>query len=509
MATTLRLLLGDQLNQEHSWFKTRDDSVTYLLMELRQETDYVVHHVQKVVAFFAAMRRFAAWLEEDGHMVRYLKLDDPANTTDLSATITALIKAGGFSRFEYILPDEYRLDRQLADLTQILGIPCRSIDSEHFLSERNELSEFFGSRNYLMETFYREIRSRNGWLMLDGKPEGGRWNYDRENRKSLPAGQAVTAPKLFDHDLSLLNDMLAACRVETIGSIEAEHVVWPLDRSESLQLLDFFLKHCLADFGNYQDAMHSDHWSLFHSRLSFSLNTKMINPREVVERAISAYRQDPRISLPAIEGFIRQIIGWREFIRGVYWANMPAYATLNEFGHKRPLPDFYWTGATRMNCLRQAICQSLEYAYAHHIQRLMITGNFALLAGVDPGAVDRWYLGIYIDAIEWVEMVNTRGMSQFADGGLVATKPYVSSANYINKMSNYCRSCRYDHKQRTSRDSCPFNALYWNFLISHRERLAANHRMRMMYSRLDALGDEEKKLIIERAESCLADLDAL
>jgi deoxyribodipyrimidine photolyase-related protein len=235
----------------------------------------------------------------------------------------------------------------------------------------------------------------------------------------------------------------------------------------------------------------------------------MISPREVVEKTLEAYRRNDQISLPAVEGFIRQIIGWREFMRGVYWAQMPDYATMNALEHHRPLPDFYWTGDTGMNCLRYAITQSLETAYAHHIQRLMVTGNFALLAEIDPDAVDSWYLGIYIDAIQWVEITNTRGMSQFADGGIIATKPYVSSANYINKMSNYCSSCRYDHKQKSSKDACPFNSLYWNFLLSHKKFFASNHRMRMMYSRLEAMSSQDKSKLVNRAHDCLENLDAL
>ena len=505
----LRLVLGDQLNRNHRWFTAVDPAVTYLLMEMRQETDYVVHHIQKVVGFFAAMRRFSAWLRNNGHQVIYLELDDPANTQDLGSNINGLIEIHGFTRFEYLLPDEYRLDQQFNDLCRRLPIDSQWFDTEHFLTGRDDLGQFFGQKHYLMETFYRHVRRQYDWLMEGGKPAGGRWNYDRENRKALPKNKRVTRPKKFDHDVTELVDLLQSCKVETIGTIDPQHFIWPLDRDESLQMLDHFITHCLADFGAYQDAMHSDHWSLFHSRLSFSLNTKMISPQEVVERTLEAYGRDARLGLPAVEGFIRQIIGWREFMRGVYWAQMPDYASMNELDHHRPLPGFYWTGATQMHCLRQAITQSLQTAYAHHIQRLMVTGNFALLAGIAPEEVDRWYLGIYIDAIEWVEITNTRGMSQFADGGIIATKPYVSSANYINKMSNYCRSCRYDRTQKSSRDSCPFNSLYWNFLLSHKKYFAANHRMRMIYSRLEAMSEAEKSKLVARANECLDNLDTL
>lgn len=506
---TLRLILGDQLNRNHSWFSTTDSSVTYLLLEMRQETDYVAHHIQKAVGFFGAMRRFATWLKESGHQVIYLKLDDPVNTQDLPSNIRVLIESHGFSRFEFLLPDEYRLDQQLKDLCTELPIDSRCFDTEHFLTAREDLAQFFGQKHYLMETFYRHIRRRFNWLMEDGKPVGGRWNYDRENRKALPQNKQVPAPKEFDHDVTELVELLQSSGVQTLGSVAPQRFIWPLDRDESLQLLDYFIADCLADFGAYQDAMHSDQWSLFHSRLSFALNTKMISPQEVVEKTLDAYHHSNQLSLSAVEGFIRQIIGWREFMRGVYWAKMPDYASLNTLDHHRPLPHFYWTGDTQMSCLRHAIGQSLQTAYAHHIQRLMVTGNFALLAGIDPDEVDRWYLGIYIDAVQWVEITNTRGMSQFADGGIIATKPYVSSANYINKMSNYCRSCRYNHKQKSSTDSCPFNSLYWNFLLRHKNFFAANNRMRMMYKLMDKMSDAERSEIVARANSCLDNLDSL
>jgi deoxyribodipyrimidine photolyase-related protein len=509
MAKTLRLILGDQLNTKHSWFTATDDSVTYLMMEIRQEATYVTHHVQKVVAFFASMRNFARWLQSSGHQVHYLSLDDKKNKHTLVENITALIKQQGFERFEYLLPDEYRLDRQLQNLCEKLEVSTGAYDTEHFLTKREDLADFFGKKNYLMETYYRHIRKQNGWLMTADGPEGGRWNYDKENRKALPQKIKVIAPKEFSHDVSELVELIEDAGIKTIGCIVPDQFIWPLDRTECLALLKFFFSNCFRDFGKYQDALHADYWSLFHSRISFALNCKMIDPREVVDSAVEYYRKHDAISLAAVEGFIRQIIGWREFMRGVYWAKMPAYAQENRLNHDRPLPAFYWSGKTKMSCLKHAIDQSLQKAYAHHIQRLMITGNFALLAGVHPDAVDEWYLGIYIDAIQWVEITNTRGMSQFADGGVIATKPYVSSANYINKMSNYCQSCFYNYKERTENDPCPFNSLYWNFLIQHQEHFAANHRMRIMYSQVNKMAPAEKEKIIKQAETYLQDIDNL
>ena len=509
MKKTLRLLLGDQLNYKHSWFASPDDDITYLMMEIDQEMTYVTHHIQKIVAFLESMRNFAHWLRKGGHQVHYITLDDPQNKQSLADNITEQIEGNGFVRFEYLLPDEYRLDTQLQDVCQKLDIATAVFDTEHFITARSELDDFFGSKNYLMETFYRHIRKKNGWLMEADGPEGGRWNYDKENRKALPKNVEVVAPKEFSHDVSELVTRLRNAKIKTIGSIDPKHFIWPIERSECLSLLNFFFKYCFQHFGKYQDALHSEYWSLFHSRISFALNSKMIDPREVVDSAIDYYRKENSVPISAVEGFIRQIVGWREFMRGVYWAKMPAYAQINWLNHDRPLPAFYWSGKTKMACLKHAIEQSLQKAYAHHIQRLMITGNFALLAGVHPDAVDEWYLGIYIDAVEWVEITNTRGMSQFADGGVVATKPYVSSANYINKMSNYCQSCFYNFKEKTKHDPCPFNALYWNFLIHHEKKFAANHRMKMMYGMVHKMTPAEKESIIKQAETYLSDIDNL
>ena len=509
MASTLRLILGDQLNTKHSWFGSVDNEVSYVMMEIRQETDYVTHHIQKIIAFFASMRNFRDWLKERGHHVDYLTLDDPENHQDLSKNIHRFLKEGKYERFEYLLPDEYRLDQQLGKLCSSLDIETQGFDSEHFLTTRDDLAELFGDKKYLMETFYRHIRKQNKWLMEDGKPAGGRWNYDKENRKALPKGKEVVKPREFRHDVKEIVELLQSEGVSTIGEIDTEQFIWPLDRSECLTLLRFFFSECFADYGRYQDAMHTDHWSLFHSRISFALNSKMLSPREVVDKAIAYYEDHDEVDLAAVEGFIRQIIGWREFMRGVYWTKMPQYAKSNKLNHRRKLPEFYWTGKTKMNCLKHAICQSLQQAYAHHIQRLMVTGNFALLAGVHPDKVDEWYLGIYIDAIEWVEITNTRGMSQFADGGIFATKPYVSSANYINKMSNYCSSCHYSHKEKVDNTPCPFNSLYWHFLDRHRQKFEDNQRMRMMYSLLDKMDAAERRNIIKQAEKYLRNLDNL
>jgi len=501
MPKTLRLILGDQLNLNHSWFTVPDESVTFLLLEMRQETDYVAHHIQKVVAFFLAMRDFASELEAKGHQVLYFRLDDEQNSGGLDQMIPKLIQNLSFERFEYLLPDEYRLDLQLKSLCQNLNIATGTADTEHFLTSRVFLSEFFaGKKGFLMETFYREMRRKFDVLMDGKEPKQGQWNFDHENRATLKDKNLLKKPLTHPKEVKSILDMIQKSGVKTIGEIENLAFIWPTSRAESLEVLDYFCEHLLVYFGQYQDAMTTWDPFLFHSRLSFSLNTKMISPLEVVSK-VETYWENHReeISISQVEGFVRQIIGWREYMRGIYWAKMPEFAELNFFGHDRPLPSWYWTGNTKMNCLSKSISQSLEHAYAHHIQRLMVTGNFALLAGIDPAALDEWYLGIYIDAIEWVEITNTRGMSQFADGGIVGTKPYVSSANYIQKMSNYCGQCAYDAKKKTGHGACPFNSLYWNFYEVNRSKLEKNPRIGMAYRTLDKMHNKQE-LLAQAAE---------
>ncbi len=502
MAKTLRLILGDQLNYQHSWFSRVDDEVIYAMMEILPETEYVTHHIQKVVGFFAAMRQFCERMQQHGHRFFYLHLDDGDNLQSFEKNILKLIDKYKIQRFEYLLPDEYRLDQQLKTLVKKLDIPGAVHDTEHFLTGREEVAEFFKDRKtYLMESFYRRMRRKFNILMEDDQPLNGRWNYDTENRRSLPKNAQVPPPFEFQHDVSKIAEMLYRMGVKTIGSLDARQFPWPLNRREALQYVDFFLQQQLVNFGTYQDAMAIEHPYLFHSRLSFALNLKMLHPLEVVQKTVKYWEnQRPDIHISQIEGFVRQIIGWREFMRGLYWAEMPEYEKLNYFNHQNNLPKFYWTGQTNMNCLKQTIHQSLTKAYAHHIQRLMVTGNFANLAGVHPDRVDEWYLGIYIDALQWVEITNTRGMSQYADGGKVATKPYVASANYINKMSDYCKECYYDKSKRYGERACPFNSLYWQFYVRHRNLLDDNPRVGMMYRTLDKMEKAEVKKIREQAK---------
>lgn len=507
----LRLILGDQLNSHHSWFRQVDDAVTYVMMEVRTETDYATHHIQKIVGFFAGMRQFAKELDKAGHLVIYLRLDDPINLQCLGKNISQLILTEKFQEFNYQLPDEYRLDQLLKGFCDTLAIPFKVVDSEHFLSTREELGDFFkGKKTYLMESFYRFMRKKHSVLMGGDEPLTGQWNYDKDNRKKLPANHNCTPPLVFHNDVSEIADMLNQTDVKTIGAIDPRHFIWPVNRLQSLQLLDFFVKECLLLFGTYEDAMTPNEWSLYHSRLSFCMNTKMLSPGEVIDKAISYWTENSQIiHFNQLEGFVRQIIGWREYMRGIYWLKMPEFAQLNYFSHDAKLPQWYWNGDTRMHCLSHSIKQSLNYAYAHHIQRLMVTGNFALLAGVNPDEVDDWYLGIYIDAIDWVEITNTRGMSQFADGGITGSKPYVSSASYIDKMSHYCGTCYYKKNIKTGNRACPFNSLYWNFYDRHEKLLAKNPRIGMMYNVLHKMAPETQAALLKQADFYLKNIDEL
>lgn len=504
-------MLGDQLNARHSWYKEKDEVVTYAMMEVRSETDYVAHHIQKVLGFFQAMRNFSAALQKAGHNTIYLKISDSANEQSFSKNLKAIIEQGDYKRFEYQLPDEWRLDEELQSFCSSLDIETEAVDTEHFFTSREELKEqFVDKKQIVMESFYRKMRRKHGIMMVGDEPETGRWNYDAENRKKLPKGHEVVEPKLFSHDLSELLKEIEAAGVTSIGKVDAKNFLWPLTRKESQSLLDYFIENCLVHFGDYQDSMHQEEWSLYHSRISFSLNTKMLSPAEVIEAAIDHWKSnESEIDISQIEGFVRQILGWREYMRGVYWWKMPDFAQLNFFEHDRALPEWFWTGETKMNCMKQAISNSLDNAYAHHIQRLMVTGNFMLLAGIDPGEVDKWYLGIYIDAIEWVEITNTRGMSQFADGGIVGTKPYTSSANYISKMGNYCDHCHYSKTKKTGEKACPFNSFYWHFYDRHRSKLEKNPRIGMAYRTWDKMDAEKREGYLKQADHYLSSLSEL
>lgn len=509
---TIRLILGDQLNASHSWFKGIDEDCLYIVAEMLQETGYVKHHIQKVCAFFHAMESFATALNKAGHDCLHLTLDDTAKFSTFNDLITSLVKKYSASNFQYQLPDEYRLRNHFAEF-HAPAVEVSSCSTEHFLLPEEDFPKYFtANKHNRMESFYRKMRKRFDVLMIDDKPEGGQWNFDQKNRNKFKAADLkdIPEPLIFSNDVSYILKRLKKHKVQTIGRAES-NLLWPTSRKQAKELLDYFCQSCLPRFGYFQDAMtsNSEHkWSLYHSRLSFALNAKLISPKQVIDKAVEAYLANDDIDIAQVEGFVRQILGWREFVRGIYWTH-PAYHQKNYFNADRRLPDYFWTGNTKMRCLSEAINQSLDYAFAHHIQRLMVTGNFCLLTEIDPDEVDDWYLGIYVDAIEWVELPNTRGMSQFADGGIIATKPYAASANYVHKMSDYCSNCDYSHTDKSGEKACPLNSLYWRFIDRNADKLSQNPRMAMIYNVWNKKDQDEKEAILNKAASVLRRIEEL
>lgn len=508
--TTLHLVLGDQLNIQHSHFKKPDPDTIVVMMEVRQETDYVLHHAQKIIAIFAAMRHFAQTLEMAGHRLHYFKINDPLNTHNITTNLDSLSKQYQVTKMIYQAPDEWRLDQQLSVYAREHHLPVEMIDTEHFITQRDEAQHIFkGRKQWLMEFFYRQLRTKHQVLMQDKKtPVDGQWNFDLENRKPWRGKPDVPPDHRSKHDHSVLWAAIQKQGVKSFGNPQETDFRWPLNRAEALLQLEDFITQRLVNYGDYQDAMTHSNWRMFHALISFSLNVKMLSPLEVIKRAQYAWEHE-KAPIAAVEGFIRQILGWREYVRGIYWAHMPDYVESNALSHHVDLPKWFWTGETKMNCLAKSVGQSLEHAYAHHIQRLMVIGNFALLAGINPQQVHAWYLGVYIDAFEWVELPNTVGMSQYADHGIMATKPYVSSAAYIDRMSDYCKGCHYDKKVKTGDRACPFNALYWHFYDRHRASFERNPRIGMAYRQLEKMPDEARQALNFQAISMIKNIDNL
>lgn len=512
MALTLRLILGDQLNAQHSWFQEADQSkYLYVMMEIKPESEYVTHHIQKVLAFFLAMRTFTEKLQAKGLRVKYFRINDSDNLHSFESNLKQLTEFYDVDAIEYQEPDEYRLDHLLAKLKEQFPIPVKQYPTEHFITERFALKKMFPKRNFLMETFYRKQRKELSILMEGDKPLGEKWNYDSENRKKYDNKVPVPAWPTFHNPISEVLKEIQEAQLPHFGNLPKDGILdFPISEEQAATALDFFTQRVISHFGTYEDAMDKRHPRLFHSYLSFALNLKILNPLAVVRRVEEAYKNsNGNVALANVEGFIRQIIGWREYVRGIYWAEMPSFSTLNFFEAKTKLPSYFWTAETKMACLKDSLGNSLDNAYAHHIQRLMVIGNFSTLIGANPDEVDQWYLGVYADAIEWVEMPNTRGMSQYADGGIVGSKPYVSSAAYINKMSNYCGSCHYNYKEKTGSNACPFNALYWDFYERNRSFLQKNPRIGMMYNVWDKMEEGQKEAILKRADYLLKNLESL
>ncbi|MFQ3591897.1 MAG: cryptochrome/photolyase family protein [Gemmataceae bacterium] len=490
----LVLVLGDQLDSTSAAFDGFDPACDGVWMaEVREESTHVWSHKARTALFLSAMRHFAQELRERGIAVYYGLLGQTAPT--FAEQLQRDLKELRPQRLIVVQPGDYRVAQALAAFAPEVR-PDR-----HFYADAAEFAAFAGQRKQLrLEFWYRHLRKKHHVLMDGNEPAGGQWNYDTANRGSFPKA----GPGVIPEPLSFAPDAITQAVLADVQKHFADHpgslerFDWPVSRTQALAALDDFVAHRLADFGTYQDAMWTGRTYLYHSRLSAALNLKLLNPREVVEAAEAAYRAG-LVPLASAEGFIRQILGWREYVRGLYWHLMPGYAQANSLEAHERLPAFYWTGQTEMNCLRHTITQTLEYGYAHHIQRLMVTGLYALLFGVQPRAIHEWYLAVYVDAVEWVELPNVIGMSQYADGGVMASKPYAASGKYIERMSNYCQGCRYRPGEATGERACPFTTLYWDFLLRHRCRLEGNMRMRMQLRNLDRLSSEEQRAIQEQA----------
>ena len=496
----LRVVLGDQLSPGVSALEGLDpkrDRV--LLMEVMAECTHVPHHPQKIILILSAMRHFARALEARGVAVDYIRLDDPANTQSFAGEVARAVARHRPQRIIATHPGEWRVLQDMEAWEKALGLPVEIRPDHRFICDLPRFRAWAkGRKQYRMEFFYREMRRETGLLMEGDEPAGGAWNYDAENRASLPAGVTPPVAPRFAPD-EITRDVINLVRTRFgthFGA--AESFAWPVTARDAEAALKAFIRDRLPRFGDYQDAMATNQPFLFHSLISTSLNIGLLDPRAICIAAEQAWRAG-KAPLNAVEGFIRQIIGWREYVRGLYWLLMPGYAEGNALTAKRPLPAFYWGAETSMRCMSQAVGQTRDHAYAHHIQRLMITGNFALIAGLDPHQVNRWYLAVYADAFDWVELPNTQGMALYADGGVMASKPYAASAAYINRMGDYCRGCAHDAKDAVGPRACPFNFLYWDFIARHAEEFARNPRMAMPVMGLRKLKPE--KLAAMRAKA--------
>ncbi|MEO1034018.1 MAG: cryptochrome/photolyase family protein [Pseudomonadota bacterium] len=505
---TLHVVLGDQLSHSLPLFDAVGTSDRVLLMEVAAEATHVPHHPKKLVLVFSAMRHFAAELEGRGFNVDYIELDTPASRGSFSDTLAGYLAASDADAIRVTHPSEYRVLTEIEGWSDAFGLPVDILPDPRFVVSPGEFATWAeGRKQLVMEQFYRKVRQQTGLLIDDGKPTGGKWNYDKDNRKpprgklDFPAPFHVAPDPVTKTCIGLVRERFA----NHFGDIDP---FWfAVTAADAERAAEHFFEHALALFGDYQDAMLNDESFLYHSVLSQYLNLGLLDPLALCREAERRYRAG-QAPLNAVEGFIRQIIGWREFVRGVYWLQMPEYSERNFLRASTPLPAAYWGGETDMACVAGAVRQTREHAYSHHIQRLMVTGNLALLLGVAPEEIHRWYLAVYADAYEWVEMPNTLGMATFADGGVIGTKPYAASGSYINKMSDYCSGCRYDVKQREGDSACPFNYLYWDFLIRHEERLGSNRRMSLIYAQLRKMDDTRRKGIERDARRFRRTLEA-
>ena len=505
----LRIVLGDQVSRGISALEGLDPAADMVLMaEVMSECTYVKHHAKKIVLVLSAMRHFALALEAEGVRVDYVRLDDPANTQSLRGEVVRAVARHGSAMVVATECGEWRLEQDMLGWQAAAGVEVEIRDDGRFLCRRQEFRAWAAGRKGLrMEFFYREMRARYGLLMEGREPAGGRWNFDPENRKPLPKTISPPAVPGFVPDAVTVEVMaLVTARFsDHFGDVEG--FAMPVTAGEAEAVLAEFVARRLASFGDWQDTMKVGESTMYHALISTSLNTGLLDPLVACRAAEAAWRSGAA-PLNAVEGFVRQILGWREYVRGVYWLKVPEYRSLNGLGALRALPWFYWTGETKMNCMHHTIADTKQHAYAHHIQRLMVTGNFALLAGLSPDEVDEWYLVVYADAYEWVEMPNVRGMALHADGGIMGSKPYAASGAYINRMSDYCGKCAYDVKSAVGEKACPFNALYWDFIARHAERFGVNPRMAMPVRSWAKMTGERQAALRGQAEGFLARMDA-
>ena len=498
----LIVVLGDQLDLDAAGFDGFDASLDAVWMaEVPEESSHVWSSKPRTALFLAAMRHFALALQGAGRPLHYKRLNAADNAGSLQAQLQADIVRLRPARLVMTAPGDWRVLQAIKSVAEASGLPLDIREDRHFFcSVREFAAHATGRKSLRMEYFYREQRKRHGVLMRGDKPIGDQWNFDIDNREAFgAAGPGDVPPRTCFEPDAVTREVIAL--VDTRFAAHPgrlDSFAWPVTRAQALQSLHAFIKERLPLFGRYQDAMWpGDPW-LYHAHLSAALNLKLLNPREVVAAAEVASR-DGHAPLASVEGFIRQILGWREYVRGIYWTQMPGYGERNELGAQEDLPAWYWTGATDMACLRDALAQTLTHGYANHIQRLMVTGLFALMLGVDPKQVHAWYLAVYVDAVEWVELPNTLGMSQYADGGVMGSKPYIATGKYIQRMSPHCKGCRYDPAQRSGDDACPFTTLYWDFLMRHEAALAKNPRMALQVKNVARLTDVQKQAVHERA----------
>jgi len=499
---SLIVVLGDQLDLDASGFDDFDASVDAVWMaEVAEESTHVWSSKPRTVMFLAAMRHFALALQHAGRPLHYTRLEAPGNGGSLAAQLQADILRLAPARLVMTAPGDWRVLEAIKTVAAASKLPLDIREDRHFFSSVRDFAAHAKGRNSLrMEYFYREQRKRHDVLMQDGEPVGGQWNFDADNRAAFgAAGPGAVPPRAkFEPDattrevIALVDNRFA----QHPGRLDS--FAWPVTRAQALQSLQAFVRERLPLFGRYQDAMWpGDPW-LYHAHLSAALNLKLLNPREVVAAAVAAHREG-HAPLASVEGFVRQILGWREYVRGVYWTQMPGYLERNELNAEHDLPAWFWTGGTDMACLRDALTQTLEHGYANHIQRLMVIGLYTLMLGVQPKQVHAWYLAVYVDAVEWVELPNTLGMSQYADGGVMGSKPYIATGKYIQRMSPHCKGCRYDPAQRSGDNACPFTTLYWDFLMRHETALARNPRMALQVRNVARLTDAQKQAVHDRA----------